>query len=59
MDNILNELSSIFRLVSSVPVTGDAIDTIAVARAKLKAVYRDIESMNKEVPPNEGIELQG
>ena len=47
MDDILNELNTIFRIVSSIPVTGDAVDSMAAVRAKLRKVYADIEASNK------------
>lgn len=59
MNNILKEIDIIFQTISSIPVTGDSIDKMAVARAKLKNLYATIQNMKKEVPSNEGAELQG
>lgn len=48
MENILKELNSVFQLVSSIPVTGDAVDTMAVTRAKLRKVYADLKKIHEE-----------
>lgn len=49
MDDILNEINEIYQAVSSIPVTGDAVDTVAVTRAKLRKVYADLKKFNEEV----------
>ena len=43
MEEIMQELNSIYQAVSSIPVTGDAVDTMAVVRAKLRKVYADVK----------------
>lgn len=48
MDELLKEIDGAFRLMSSVPVTGDAIDTIAAARAKLRHVFNELQRMDEE-----------
>ena len=45
MDEILKELDNVFTTISSIPVTYDAVDTMAVARAKLRHVYAQLKSM--------------
>lgn len=45
MEEIMKELNSIYQTVSSIPVTGDAVDTMAVVRAKLRKVYADVKQM--------------
>ena len=48
--NILNEINSAFIMLSRIPVTGDSVDAMAVARAKLRKVYGELEKAdNKEV----------
>jgi hypothetical protein len=56
VNDILKEIDTVFRLVSSIPVTGDSVDTVAVIRAKLRSIHGELKNM--EVPPNEGTELQ-
>lgn len=53
MNETLKELSAVFQIVSSIPVTGDSIDTMAVVRSKLRKIYADIEkaSLNVEAEP--------
>jgi hypothetical protein len=50
VQNILKELNSVFQLVSSIPVTGDAVDTMAVTRAKLRKIHADLKKLDEEVP---------
>lgn len=49
MKDILNELDTAYKLISSVPVRGDAIDIIAEARARLRKAYTEIENKEGEV----------
>lgn len=53
MDEILKELESVYQTISSIPVTHDSVDAMAVARSKLRKVYAqlkeaDVESTRKE-----------
>lgn len=48
MEEIMQELNSIYQAVSSIPVTGDAVDTMAVVRAKLRKVYADVKQRIEE-----------
>lgn len=48
MEELMKELNSIYQAVSSIPVTGDAVDTMAVVRAKLRKVYADVKQMAEE-----------
>lgn len=50
MNDILQEIDAIYQAVSSIPVTGDAVDTMAVTRAKLRKVYADLKKLDEEVP---------
>jgi hypothetical protein len=45
---LLNEINSAFIMISRIPVTGDSVDAMAVARAKLRKVYEAIEQMEEE-----------
>lgn len=44
MEEILKELDSVFQLISGIPVTHDAVDTMAVARSKLRRVYAGLKN---------------
>lgn len=46
MKDIMNDINSAFQMISSIPVAGDAVDTMAVARAKLKEAYRKLEVLD-------------
>ena len=49
MDEIMKELDSIYKTVSSIPVTGDAVDAMAVVRAKLRKIYAELDKTKEEV----------
>lgn len=43
MDELLKELAIAYRMISSIPVSGDAVDMMATARAKLRKVCSELE----------------
>ena len=45
MDEILKDLDYVFRTISSIPVTEDSIDKMAVARAKLRKIYATLQNL--------------
>jgi hypothetical protein len=47
MGKLTEELDYAYRLVSSVPVTGDAIDMIAEARARMRNVFDELKKMEE------------
>ena len=47
MEELRKEVNAIYQLISVVPVSGDAVDAIAAARAKLKKVYSELEKMGE------------
>ena len=49
MKELIVELDAAYRMMSSVPVTGDAIDLMAAARAKLRHVCAELEKMESGV----------
>lgn len=49
MDEIIKELNDAYQVISSIPVTGDSVDAMAVARAKLRKVYTELKNMSEEV----------
>lgn len=44
MDEILKELDLVYKAISSIPVTYDSVDTMAVARAKLRNIYSQLSN---------------
>ena len=48
MEEILKELDSVFQLISGIPVTYDSVDTMAVARSKLRRVYAELKNKYAE-----------
>lgn len=47
MKNTLAELNTIFQLVSTIPVTGDSVETMAAVRSKLRNVYGYLNNMSE------------
>lgn len=54
MDEILKELESVYQTISSIPVTHDSVDAMAVARSKLRKVYAQLKEVNVESTRKEG-----
>lgn len=54
MDEILKELESVYQTISSIPVTHDSVDAMAVARSKLRKVYAQLKEVNVESARKEG-----
>lgn len=48
MDEILKDLDTAYKAISSIPVAGDAVDTMAVARARLRKVYAELKRITDE-----------
>ena len=51
MDEIMKDLETAFKATSAIPVTGDAVDALAVVRANLRKAYAEaekIDAKNKE-----------
>lgn len=49
MDEIMKELDTVYKTVSAIPVTGDAVDAMAVVRAKLRKIYAELEKTKEGV----------
>ena len=49
MDEIMKELDVVYKTVSSIPVTGDAVDAMAIVRAKLRKIYAELDKEKEEV----------
>ena len=52
MEAIMDSLNTAFKAISSIPVTGDSVDAMAVARAQLRKVYAELEKTKEEVNAN-------
>lgn len=48
MDEILKELETVYQTISSIPVTHDSVDAMAVARSKLRKIYAQTKEVNVE-----------
>lgn len=52
MNEVLRELDTAYKAISSIPVSDDAVDAMAVARAKLRNVYAELVKMNEAKEEN-------
>ena len=48
MDEIMKDLETAFKANSAIPVTGDAVDALAVVRANLRKAYAEAEKIDAE-----------
>lgn len=48
MDEIMKDLEAAFKATSVIPVTGDAVDALALVRNKLRKVYTAVEKIDAE-----------
>lgn len=59
MDEIMKELDVVYKTVSSIPVTGNAVDAMAVVRAKLRKIYAELDKEKEEVTADgDGVRAQ-
>lgn len=50
MDDILKELSAAYQALSTILVSGDAVDAMALARVKIRNAFEKIEEIQRNVP---------
>ena len=55
MDEIMKDLEAAFKATSAIPVTGDAVDALALGRNKLRKVYAAVERIDAENKANKTI----
>ena len=48
MEEIMQYLEAAFKAPSAIPVTGDAVDALAVVRAHLRKAYAEAEKIDAE-----------
>lgn len=48
MKEVLSEIDTIFKLISSIPVYGNSVDLVADARARLRNLYAELENKERE-----------
>ena len=48
MEEIMKDLETAFKATSAIPVTGDAVDALALVRNKLRKVYTAVERIDAE-----------
>ena len=46
MKELLKELEDAYRMISTIAVSGDAVDVMAFARSKLRKVHEQLEKTN-------------
>ena len=55
MDEIMKDLETAFKATSAIPVTGDAVDALALVRNKLRKVYIAVERIDTENKANKTV----
>ena len=55
MAEIMKDLETAFKATSAIPVTGDAVDALAVVRANLRKAYVEAEKINADNKANKTI----
>lgn len=53
MDEMIKEVDAIYRMISTIAVSGDAVDAVAAVRAKLRKLYAAMEHMTPQEPVKE------
>ena len=48
MEEIMRDLEAAFKATSAIPVTGDAVDALALIRNKLRKVYTAVEKIDAD-----------
>lgn len=48
LNDTMKRLDKAYNLVSRIPVTGDNVDIMALARMELRCVYADLAAMSKQ-----------
>ena len=48
MEEIMKDLETAFKATAAIPVTGDAVDALAVVRANLRKAYAEAEKIDAE-----------
>lgn len=48
MDEMVKELEFAYKMISSIPVSGDAVDIMAAAKAKLRKVLAELNKKEGE-----------
>ena len=48
MEEIMKDLETACKATSAIPVTGDAVDALAVVRANLRKAYAEAEKIDAE-----------
>lgn len=55
MNDIMNDIDAAFRMISTIPVSGDAVDAVAAARSKLRSAYAKLKEVSEKVEePDDG-----
>lgn len=52
MHELMEEIDTVYKMISTVPVTGDHIDTMAAARSKLRKIYAGLTKIELEMATN-------
>ena len=48
MKELAKEVNMVFEIISRIPVTGDAVDYMSAARAKLRNIHNQLQKMEAD-----------
>jgi hypothetical protein len=54
MDELVKDLEFAYRMISNIPVSGDAVDMMASARAKLRKVFVELKAKEQKEGDSNG-----
>ncbi len=52
MDEIIATINAVYKTISLIPVSGDYVDTMAIARAQLRKARSELKKIKAEVASN-------
>ena len=59
MEELMNDVDMVFKMISKIPVSGDAVDLMAASREKLRHVYSTLKNIDANKNNVEGGDSNG
>ena len=58
MDKILNDLNAVFKMLSTIPVTGESVEIMASSKNTLRQIYAEVKKKDEEIKSRGGEEAK-
>lgn len=58
MDKILNDLNAVFKMLSTIPVTGESVEIMASSKNTLRQIYAEVKKKDEEIKRKSGEEAK-